>query len=340
MITVFLEDVWEEIISKRGFMLFKQKGITFEGNLFKNRAINYNKLKKIDLIVATNPSLSILSWAQKHHIPVIFYALFPDLITEWNYKKNTYREGLTNGFEKKVRKVHRILVNSCFTKELLESRFKFVIDQDVCYLGIDSRSISNRNQYFLKKPGKQSILWNHMWRKDKGFIPALSIILKLAEKYSNIDFYIGRKENWGGKDLYELKEFYKEFMHQIKEKKIKNIIFSKKFYKQEDYWNFLRSMDISFTCSYHETFGISMLEQAAVGIACVVPNVEVYPEIHKGALLVSPDKIIEGVEKLIRNEKACKRISNLCKENASSYNIENFVDNFSQHIFTVLKLNK
>lgn len=338
MITVFLEDVWEEIITRRGFALFEQKGIKLESNFFKTRAIKLNKLSRVDLVIATNPKLHILSWAQTHRIPVIFYALFPDLITGWNYKSNTYQEGLINGFKEKARKVQCILVNSHFTKNLLEPRFQSAIDLKVCYLGVDNRSISNKIQYFLTKPKKTRVLWNHMWRKDKGFIPALSIVLELAEKFSDIDFYIGRKENWGGKDLHRLKAFYRKFLYQIEEKRMENIVFSKMFYNQEDYWDFLRSIDIGFTCSNHESFGISMLEQAAAGIACVVPCIEAYPEIHVGALQVPPEKIKEGVEKLIRNEKERKRISNLCKVNASRYNIESFVNDFSQYIFRVLKL--
>ena len=91
MIVVFLEDIWEEIITKRGFKLLKEKGIKLEGNIFKNRPRKLADLKRVNMIVATNPNLAILSWAKNHRIPAIFYALFPDLILGWDYKSNCFK---------------------------------------------------------------------------------------------------------------------------------------------------------------------------------------------------------------------------------------------------------
>ena len=176
-----------------------------------------------------------------------------------------------------------------------------------------------------------------MWRKDKGFIDALSIISRLAEKFPQVDFIIGRKEDWGGSNLKELKKIYRRFLVQIKKRKIRNISLLNLISQQKDYWSFLKSVDISFSCSRHETFGLSMMEQSAAGIACVVPNTEVYPEIHSGAMLLPYGKIESGLVRLIEDKQLRNQVSRRCKENASKYDIDNFLTNFSQHIVKVVK---
>jgi len=175
-----------------------------------------------------------------------------------------------------------------------------------------------------------------MWRKDKGFIHALKITTNLANKYSNIDFYVGRKEDWGGGNIHNLQAAYANALSSIKKEKLKNICFIDKFKTQINYWRFLKSVDISFSCSFHETFGISMLEQEAAGIACVVPNIEAYPEIHKGALQSPLSSIQNNLEELIINKAKRNKVSNSCKKNAVNYSIEKFVDNLTSHIKKVL----
>lgn len=337
MTVVFLEDIWQEIITERGIKLLKERGIKLVGNIFGKHPKNLIDLKQVDVIVATNLNLKILSWAKNHRIPEIFYALFPDLILGWDYKSNWYKNELNGSFANKLTGVQRILVNSHYTKKLLRKQLPQQTDLKICRLGVDYNSISNQAVSWLAAPKRLKVLWNHMWRKDKGFIDALSIILRLAEKFPQVDFIIGRKENWGGLALMELKKFYRQFLTQIKEKRIRNINFLNLFIRQKDYWSFLKSVDIGFSCSRHETFGLSMMEQAAAGIACVVPNTEVYPEIHNGAILLSYEKIEFGLVRLIEDKQLRNQVSRRCKENASKYDIGNFVTNFSQHIVEVVK---
>lgn len=337
MITVFLEDVWEEIITEKGKRLLAEEEIKLEGNIFGKHPKKLTDLKQVDLIVATDSNLKLLNWAKIHKVPVIYYALFPDLILGWDYQANRYKNYLTSNFKTRIVKVQQILVNSTYTKSLLKGQLPQHIDLKICRLGIDFKSISCRTANLTTTPKRLKVLWNHMWRKDKGFIDAISIILDLAEKFPQTDFIVGRKEDWSGSALKELKKIYHRFLAQIKEKDIQNISFLEIIPPQEDYWSFLKSVDISFSCARHETFGLSMLEQEAAGIACVVPDAEVYPEIHSGAMLLPYDKIESGLVKLIEDKRLRNQLSRQCKKNASKYDIDKFVINFSQHIKEVVK---
>lgn len=335
--TVFMEDVWEEIITRRGLELFLGKGINLKSNLFKTNPVKIENLKHVDLIVATNPQLKILKIAEEYNIPTIFYALFPDLITGWDYNKNEYKKGLVKGFEKKITQVDKILVNSLYTKKLLGKRLSSCHNISTCYLGIDFDSISKISKKVSRTKNRTKILWNHMWRKDKGFIDALSTVLALAKKYPKVEFHIGRREDWGGGNLKEIKKFYQYFLNQLDKYNIRNVFISDKFEAQEDYWNFLSTFDVSFSCSPHETFGISMLEQQAAGIACVVPKQEVYKEVHKGSFQVPIQDIGKGLEELINDKNKLHNVSKACVKNAKKYNIDTFVQNFSKHILGVIK---
>lgn len=337
MLTIFLENTWEEIITNRGFSLFLKKGLKLESNLFRSNPKKLSDLKSTDLIVATNPQLRTLKKAGDHNIPVIFYTLFPDQITGWDYNKNEYRKSLIKGFEERIVQVDKILVNSLYTKKFLETHLSCQHNITTCHLGIDFESISIISKNTSRTRNKMRILWNHMWRKDKGFIYALSTILVFAKKYPKIEFHIGRREDWGGGNLNELKKFYQYFLNQLDKHNIRNVFISDKFEVQEDYWNFLSTFDISFSCSPHETFGISMLEQQAAGIACVVPKQGVYREVHKGSFQVPIQRIDKGLEELINDKNKLHNVSKACVKNAVKYNIDTFVQNFSKHILGVIK---
>lgn len=342
MKTVYFEDIWEEIITAKGFRLFEKQGYKLESGLFRDHPHELSDLEQVDLIIATKPDLSLLESSKERGTPIIFYAIFPDLLTGWNYDLNTYKDRLNRNFENKLGLVDKILVNSNFTKKLISTRTSQEINMEVCYLGVDSKSIAismpERNGYNTNPTKKPTVLWNHMWRKEKGFTRALSIIFRLAQKYPKVDFIIGRKEFWGGQGVPVLKREYQDYLDQIEKKALTNIFFQENKYPQEKYWEFLNTVDISFSCSRHETFGISMLEQQAAGIACVVPSIEAYPEIHQGSLLVPLQQVESGIEGLITNKEKRAKIVEAGRKNAEKYTTEGFVDNLCSHMREALSM--
>jgi len=96
-------------------------------------------------------------------------------------------------------------------------------------------------------------------------------------------------------------------------------------------------MSIGFSTAYHETFGLSMLEQAAAGIACVAPYGEVYPETLPEAMLVPRNQIEAAITKLIESEAERKRVAVSCQRNAEKYSIEKFVNRLVRHLISVIK---
>jgi hypothetical protein len=81
-------------------------------------------------------------------------------------------------------------------------------------------------------------------------------------------------------------------------------------------------VDIGFSTAYHETFGLTMLEQGCAGVACVVPNHQAYPEIHAGALVVPPAEIGRAIGFLIENPDVWREVARSSQINALQYDVE------------------
>ncbi len=343
MIKVFLENSWDEIISQRGLQLLEKKGIALFGNLLSGkRRVALSSLSEMDFFIITDPKMKLVNYARKQGRPVVFYALFPDQILGWNCEKNCYGNAFKKEFATYIGYCQDLLVNSLFTKRLLEKEAQKLELPAIklIYPGVDIKLITQAPP-LLSKSRRIRVLWNHMWRVDKGFVQALEIIYNLAKRFPEVEFYIGRKENWGSKKLSYLKASYQKFKKKKEQKKLKNIRIQNRISNQKKYWSFLKSMDISFSCSLHESFGTSMLEQEAAGMACIVPNSEVYPEVHLGALKVPYSQIQEELTKLIMNSKKRKKVALKCQENAKNFRVENFVNIFSNYInLTEKRLNR
>jgi glycosyltransferase involved in cell wall biosynthesis len=258
-------------------------------------------------------------------VPTILWALYPDYLTGWDHVRNEHDSGFLDPVRQTLPYVRAILTNSRFSKELLEARapdFTF----EICYLGIDTKAIDESRDRGRRDRPWRSVLWQHRWATDKNFQGALEILLELAPRHPNVTFYLGRKENWDEafwapqwlKDLYAVRA--RELDH------LPNVQYSPYFETQQEYWNFLAWIDIAFSCSYHETFGIAMLEQAYAGAACVVPDRVAYPEVHAGALVVSPAEVERGIETLLREPDRCAQVASSSKANAAQYSVERTVE--------------
>ena len=170
-----------------------------------------------------------------------------------------------------------------------------------------------------------------MWRSDKGVLEALNVINQLSPRYPNVEFWIGREESWGGNpDVNFIKQHTQPILVQLRSKD--NVFFQPSFKSGRaiDYWRFLTRFDIGFSVSPQEGFGLSMLEQAAAGIACVLPPREAYPEIHSEGLLTG--NIAEGISELIDNPLRRREISQKGVENASRFNANDWARRILERI--------
>lgn len=321
---LYIANTWKSLITKTAYQYFAHKGWTIDGNWLNNE----NVLKKHNRIIAVPAFFDnaiIINPSSYPFSNIYTYLLYPDETVGWNFKTNNYKKIVFKEFVPMLKECP-ILSHSQFTLKLVASIYKDSLNTDrkICYLPIEfSQIYSLNNKLRNKTRNKIRVLWNHMWRSDKGFLEALKIIEKLSNNYSNIEFIIGRKNKWGSNpDVYKLKIQTKELLIRLAHRN--NVSFQENFKTEEitQYWHFLTTFDIGFSTSYQEGFGLSMLEQAAAGIACVLPRRECYSEIHNGSLITN--NIEAGLSELIENTKKRKEIMQGGLENAAKYNAEDW----------------
>jgi glycosyltransferase involved in cell wall biosynthesis len=165
------------------------------------------------------------------------------------------------------------------------------------------------------------VLWQHRWRTDKNLRGALDIIEALAAKHRDVAFLVGRNEDWDEPFWVpqSLKDYFAQALPRLA--RLGNVHFLSRFATQVEYWRLLSEVDIAFSCSYHETFGIAMLEAAYAGAACVVPNTVAYPEIHSGALVVNHSEIASGLSRLVQEPQFRAEVAHRCRQNAGKYHV-------------------
>lgn len=319
---VFFANIWPQILTPRGKASFESKGFKIFGNWLKDK-INP---QEADIIIYPPADFGDkFSIREQFDLkkPVIPYILFPDSTVGWDFKNKKYLNKKNPNFQALFdNSIAPTLSHSNFSLNLARKTYKIGGAKTV-YLGIDFKTISSLSR---PKGEKVKVIWNHMWRSDKGTYEAFSIIEELASSFPNVSFYVGQSYNWGNNP--DVKNYINKclpLVNQIKQKD--NVTFTPRIKSQKKYWSFLKQFDIGFSTSYHEGFGLSMMEQAAAGIACVLPNTEAYPEIHKGAKIVARDRISTTIKELIENPKELDKTKRECLENAKKYDIANWVNN-------------
>ncbi|MCH8832000.1 MAG: glycosyltransferase family 4 protein [Chloroflexi bacterium] len=253
-------------------------------------------------------------------VPTILWALCPDYLTGWDRERNEHEGGFLDSVREMLPYFHVNLANSVFTKELLESRvpgYTF----EVCYLGIDTKGIDEAAARKRRGERATTVLWQHRWTTDKNLPEALDIVRRLARRHPSTTFYLGRKEEWDEPFWapQSLKDYYFSVSDELNS--LSNIRYSLPFETQREYWEFIAGADIAFSCAYHDTFGIGMLEQAYAGAACIVPNRVVYPEVHSGALVMPPSEVEAGIESLLEDPALWARVGTASRDNAAKYNL-------------------
>jgi len=252
--------------------------------------------------------------------PTVLWALYPDYITGWDREKNEHTDGFLESVAVLMPYFKRHLAQSVFTKRLLEERIDGY-EFDVCFLGIDVEGIGRSRRENRARRSQLTVLWQHRWRTDKNLQAALAVMESLALKHRDVRFIVGRKEDWDEPFWVpqSLREYYADAATRLNG--LGSVQFMSRFDTQVDFWRFLAQIDIAFSCSYHETFGIAMLEEACASIACVVPNTVAYPEIHSGAVLVPRSQIASAVDRLIREPDLRAEVAHRCLENARKYDV-------------------
>ena len=332
---IYLVNVDPWVLPERAWQLIAQRGHQVAGNWadspyrqgleeFSPDVIVYAPHRQKEALAWRDAALSLPLEVVKE-VPTILWALYPDYLTGWDHGKNDHDHGFLEPVLRMLPYLRVALANSGFTKKLLETRAPGSTFE-VCYLGIDTKAIGRSIGGRQRGHRPRSVLWQHRWAIDKNFQDALEIVLELAPKHPEVTFYLGRKENWD--EAFWAPQWLKDLYHARRPEleRMSNIRYGQHFATQEHYWDFLSDVDIAFSSSHHETFGIAILEQAYAGAACVVPNRAVYPEVHSGALIAPPAEVGAGIEALLMDPALWAQMAASSKANATQYTMERTVE--------------
>ena len=310
---LYLANMWPQVVTKRGIKLFEQNGFEVSGN-WLNGNTNFPKADKIIMPYANfgNPVL-ITEGTSRLWKKVTSYILFPDSGVGWNFGKKRYLFRKNADAERILLKSSKKLSHSNFSSQIINKTYGDTHNISVP-LGVDTISIKNCKR---NKHPRLRVLWNHMWRSDKGVWEAFDLISNLAPRYPKVEFWIGQNDTWDMRDSITFKKQCEYKLNALK--LLNNVKIFNRIKDQKEYWSWLKQIDIGFSTAFQEGFGLSMMEQEAAGIACIVPNAEVYPELHSGCLIVDRQKLSESLQTVIENPIKRKFISQSCIENASSY---------------------
>ena len=332
---IYIANVDPWVLPARAWTLIEQRGHQVAGNWASAPWRQSVRDAAPDVIIyAPHRQKEALAWRDAaltippelaKDIPTILWALYPDYLTGWDHEKNEHGHGFLASVRQMIPYFRALLTNSMYSKAVLEARApgtRF----DVCYLGIDTRMIDEARSDEGQMDSRRRVLWQHRWATDKNFQGALEIILDLAPRHPDVTFYLGRKDNWDEavwvpqwlRDLYTARA--SDF------KSLDNVHHISYFEAQEEYWRFLSGIEVAFSCSYHETFGIAMLEEAYAGAACVVPNRAAYPEVHAGALIAPKDEVGQAIEDLLEDPARRAEVASSARANAARFSVEATVE--------------
>jgi glycosyltransferase involved in cell wall biosynthesis len=320
---VYLANVDSWTFPNRGSQRLNLKGFEVGGNWltppfqrqlegFSADVVVYAPHRRVDAVVLRKEDVM--------RVPTLLWALYPDYITGWDREKNVHMDGFLESVADIMPYFRRHAVNSLFTKRLLEERIEGY-QFEVCFLGLDLEAIDRCRKEKRTEHLGLTVLWQHRWRTDKNLQGALDIIGTLAAKYRDATFLVGRYEDWD--EPFWVPQSLKDDVARAQPRltRLGNVHFLPRFARQVDYWRFLSNVDIAYSCSHHETFGIAMLEAAYAGAACVVPNTVAYPEIHSGAMLMGYPQIARGLRKLIEQPRLRAEVAQRGRQNAAKYDV-------------------
>jgi glycosyltransferase involved in cell wall biosynthesis len=334
---IYLANMYTDIFSQRGIETMEKASLEISGNLLSGRYNQNLKSFNPDLIVYSPTPEDAESgfWEEirKGQYPFILFSMFLDRDIGWNesegyrYKPHKhFSEPLQSG-----KRIGQIFAASNHGAETILKTYKLSPNEvSFCYLGIDYYGINQ-----IVKPKKEnsrlSILWQHMWRTDKGFRQALDIVEQLSKKYPDTLFVINEKDSWRGnvEAISLLKKYFESFTNRTNNQK--NIIFNNRFGSRYGYYSSMTTHDISFCTARIENFGLGMMEQSAAGIATIVPSEACYPEMYIKHIC-DLDKIESFIEVLIANPHLRQEVAKQRKEVAESFDVEKRIPEFISFI--------
>ncbi len=175
--------------------------------------------------------------------------------------------------------------------DLSESLEQLLSKGTVLYPGLDFREIdkSGRDR---AAPGPKTIVWNHRWEHDKNPEEFFAALYRLQQE--NIDFR-----------LCVLGQQFKNIpgcFDTAKQKLERKIVCFGYVEDRGTYYDYLRAGDIVVSTSWHEFFGMSVIEAVRAGCVPVLPNRLSYPELFDKRYLYEEGCLYDHLKQLLQSD--------------------------------------
>ncbi len=327
--TLFMANIWDELLSERGLRQLEQRYGPVRGNWLRGarKASAPGKQHIVVLAPATIEGAISPGEIEDNSRTLLPWALFPDQLVGWDFTTHRYRYQMHPVLADAIRISDRLLVNSRFTARTLEAagvdRLPHVVPLAVDLTGISEAADPIRAR---STTDTVHVHWGHMWRTQKDPETALDILRQVLDRVPQTKVTVGRSFSWCG-EQHSPPRFRQRVLadlDSLTESHPGRLDLVSWFASPPDYWRFLGSVDISFSCSREESFGVALMEHAAAGVACVAPRAQCYPDVHAGALIMPPsaEDLADGVCTLATGTEQRKRVSMSCRRTARRYRPE------------------
>lgn len=329
--TLFLANIFDWLLSNRGLELLEQRFGAVRGNwLHPPRTQPQPKVgDRILLNPSTMDTVVTPAQAAAKASQVVAWVLFPDQAVGWDFAQHRFLNVCQEVAAEARRASSDLHANSEFTRRLLR-RANVHDDAPIIPLGVDLGGIERASREAQRNGDDVvHVYWGHMWRTQKDPEKAMEILRAVADACPRVRITIGRAHSWGPPE-HSPPEFQSRLLNAIDglgEFAPSRVQVRETYEDSTDYWRFMGSVDISFSCSREETFGLALMEHEAAGVACVAPDSMCYPETHTGAMLVSDDRksIADAVIALVNSPQLRARTQAACLLNAQRYSVDRMI---------------
>jgi len=327
-VPLFLANIFDWLLSNRGLEQLEHRFGEVRGNwLFAPRTQPQPEVgDRILLNPSTMDTVVTPAQAATKASQVVAWVLFPDQVLGWDFARHQFLNVRRDIAVDALRVSSDLYANSQFTRCLLRQA-KVHDDAPIIPLGVDLSGIDQASSEAHRgRDDFVHVYWGHMWRTQKDPETAVEILQAVAKACPRVRMTIGREHSWGPPE-HSPQEFQTRLLRAISDlrKFAPTRVHVRQTYQDSaDYWRFMGSVDISFSCAREETFGLAMMEHAAAGVACVVPDNMCYPEIHSGATLVPGDRksTVDAIVALVNSPKLRARTQADCLKNAQRYSVD------------------
>ncbi|MFV2084385.1 glycosyltransferase family 4 protein [Micromonospora sp. LOL_021] len=323
---IFLANMWDGLLGERGLELLADSFGGVSGNwLSSPRQMSRPPAdSRILLSPSVMGSAVTPMTAFDRGADVVAWVLFPDQLIGWDWQHQTYRHMITPVLHDTLLICRILAVNSEYAAGNLRQAG---VDSEVSILplGVDIHGIRAARDNRREETGVH-VLWAHMWRSQKNPDKALRIAAEVLKRDPSIRVTIGRAGTWLD-DQHSPREFREEVLTLARSLQAQcgdKVRFVEHLDSARSYWKLLSQVDISYSCSAEESFGVAMLEHAAAGAACVCPSTLCYPEVHPHACLVPPTEtdIADAITELAGDPALLTQARSRSLAHAATYPIE------------------